>query len=152
MSDVEMDKYERELSERYGLKVTVDATGHYIVTDPQMPRKQNKYIGGNLYALMLRAIDERSRAKNKIHEFTPPPAKEKAISTQAVIIPLLPSGKRASYEIKKMIYQNRTISVNQILAGLDRLGVPSTRSTVASMRSNFLNDLIVLEEVRALIR
>jgi hypothetical protein len=60
-----MDQYEEALATKYGFVVTAEGD-RFVVTDPQMPRKKKRYIGGNLYALLLQAIDERNTLKIEV--------------------------------------------------------------------------------------
>lgn len=148
---VKMDKHERDLVERYGFQVTVDPDGHYRVVDPQMPRRNNTHVGGNLYALLLRAIDERGRAKLNIVEFTPAVEKSKANSPEGIVIQLpklrhIKEGK--IYTIKQILIDNQAATIEDIDKRLKELGLQCARSTISSVRMDFLDTMRILKLYR----
>ena len=153
MAEIQMDKHERDLVERYGFQVSNDPDGHYRVIDPQMPKNRNTYIGGNLYALLLRAIDERSRAKLNIVEFIPARGESKANSSVGAIIPMpkrrpLKQGKL--YTIRDLLIDNPEATIEDIEKGLKELEVNCTRSTIQTVRRDFRETLGILQELKML--
>jgi hypothetical protein len=136
-----LDDNERLWIDKYGFTVTTNNWGEYILVDPQLPKGKNRFHGGNLHSLMIKAISARSMSAAK----SPPKAVRRIVSK---VSHNLKHGKL--FEIKKMIIEDESITVKDVLAKLQSMGMPSTPSVVTTTRSELLDSLRLLRELNVL--
>lgn len=149
---VEMNASEKALMEKYGFKVSTDVFGHYIVIDPEMKKKNNRYEGGNLHATMLLALDERKRANAPVSK--PGPVSnvikrsfERVVPKEVVEQKLPKAIKHGKlYTIKTMLLDDPNVKVDEILAKLKADGMPASLSTVVTVRTDFFHTINVLKK------
>lgn len=161
---IAMDKHEEALAELYGFVVS-EQGDRFVVTDPKLPKK-TKFIGGNLYSLMLEAVNERKRLKieapvQKI-EIVPPPdnnvvsanfgGKKKLITPTPNPAPppkaaAVPTKGNKLYLIKQMLLANPKSTVAEITTALKDHGFTTSTSTISTVRSDFLHSMRVIKDM-----
>lgn len=163
---ITMDKHEEALANLYGFIVS-EQGDRYVVRDPKLP-KGKKFIGGNLYSVMLEAVNERKRLKIEPPVATKvetPPADSNVVSPnfgngkqKRVITPALapePPPKAAAvptkgnklYLIKQILLKNPKSTVAEITTVLEDNGFTSSPSTISTVRSDFLHSMRVIKDM-----
>ncbi len=144
MAEIRMSEHEAAIVAKHGFKVSASGD-RFVVIDPMMPKRKNKYEGGNLWIVLYQALDERKRVKiedlNVIeYDFEPIPVTIEAVVTLKAI----KHGKL--FIIKSMILDNPKVTVDEIVNKLKEEGMSATLSTVVSARSDFLGTIKLLKK------
>lgn len=137
-----LNDQEREWIDKYGFTVSTNSWAEFVLIDPQLPRGQNKFLGKDLHSLMLKAMDARR-------------ARGITVTTKATIPKITTKIRKQLlhgkvFHIKKLFVEDETLTAPQLLAKLEGIGMPSTMSVVAMVRSEMIESLRVLRECNAL--
>jgi hypothetical protein len=145
---IAMEKHEEALAKKYGFDVSEDGTGHYVVRDPSLP-KRKKFVGGNLYSLMLAAIEERNRLKIKPQEESTNVVSPNFGKKKERLVPAPPPPQKGTklYLIKKILLVNSKSTVEEIAKTLESDGFTASPSTISTVRSDFLHSIRVIKEM-----
>lgn len=140
-----MSDQEHEWAKKYGFQITDDQFGHFILIDPELPAKKNKFKGGNLHSLMIQAINERKETHSAKKE------------TKGRVIPFVPKAPKTPpkktvrhgkmFEMRKMVYENNNITPQEMLDKLKDMGMASSLTVAITVKNDFLASLKVLLEL-----
>lgn len=157
------NEQEAVLIEEYGFLVRKKGQ-RFTVTDPKLPQGKNKYSGTDLYSVLCDAAEGRGTYEAVVETvLTVPPvpgwveAFDDEPQSNVTDFPTPKMGPkplrgRKMFEMKKLVYLDPEAKPEVILQRLRALGLDSSLSVVATVRSDFLNTLKVLGDVGALKR